>query len=88
MRYIRSDDSYDIKFSESSVISLDIVKKQIRCKIKSHKIKHIQEELDDDELSSMLDDIDYDIASKTEPDSAPKYVSYFPHWFAAQFSIH
>ena len=66
--------SSDIKFSDSSVISLDIIKKQIRCKIKAHKIKHIQEELDDDEISSILNDIDYDIDRKTELNSTPKFV--------------
>ena len=83
MRYLRSSDEYDIRFSDTSIISLDIVKKQIRCKIKSQKIKHIQEELDDDEISSILDDIDYDIDVKPEPDSTPKYVMMNIHFSAS-----
>lgn len=73
MRYLKSSDEYDIKFGDASIISLDIIKRQIRCKIKASKVKQIQEELDDDELSSMLDDIEYDVDNKTDADSAPRY---------------
>eukprot|EP01084_Bolivina_argentea_P091342 164439_1 len=68
MRYLKSSDEYDIKFSDTSIISLDIIKKQIRMKIKASKIKQIQEELDEDDLTSLLDDIDYNDI-KTEVDS-------------------
>jgi len=70
MRYLKSSDEYDIKLSDASIISLDILKKQIRCKMKASRVKQIQEELDDDDLSSMLDDIDYDIDSKSQVSTA------------------
>ena len=78
MRYLKSSDEYDIKFSDSSIISLDVIKRQIRCKIKASKVKQIQEELDEDDLSSMLDDIDYDLDCKTDIDATPRYIHNIP----------
>eukprot|EP01084_Bolivina_argentea_P150143 262199_1 len=80
MRYLKSSDEYDIKFGDASIISLDITKKQIRCKIKSNKIKQVQEELDDDEFSSILDDIDYDLDAKPDVNVAPNDQSIEREW--------
>ena len=40
----------------------------------SSKVKQIQEELDEDDLSSMLDDIEYDVENEIDADSAPRFV--------------
>eukprot|EP00485_Elphidium_margaritaceum_P004961 CAMPEP_0202692072 /NCGR_PEP_ID=MMETSP1385-20130828/6555_1 /ASSEMBLY_ACC=CAM_ASM_000861 /TAXON_ID=933848 /ORGANISM="Elphidium margaritaceum" /LENGTH=762 /DNA_ID=CAMNT_0049347545 /DNA_START=24 /DNA_END=2309 /DNA_ORIENTATION=+ len=68
MRYLKSSDEYDVRLSDVSVLSLDVIKKQLRCKIAASKIKHVADDhdkaeiddADDDYISSMLDDVDAD----------------------------